>query len=382
MTNTLCDLLKDVKKSILEEVNKKDPIISIDKNDDGLVINKASGEKVNLDLSHFNADMANISKGDRGEKGEAGDRGLTIKGDRGEPGRAGNSITNIRFDQRGHLIIETDDKTYDLGLLKRSGGTIIKKTSGSGGLVHLDGDVDGLTDIQGITHTTLQPTDHVFDVINQAPTYQYPEFTEFSINFPSDSYEIGEVIPDGSYEVTFVISNIGNTDGEDFILKDANTDTVLAILSNSPQSLNTNGDNFTLSTPGYYKFELSGVNSKGETFSKLYEVSFTDRLFYGNSANQTITSIDVETFGTRLTSVVKEDYLDVSYSAEPNQYKWICTPARFGSEYFFEDSTTGIQLLMEESDDLDITNSQGITTLYKTYRSTYRLSSDIKLRLH
>lgn len=35
---TLGDLLKDVKKSIIEEVDKKDPIVSLDKNEDGLVV--------------------------------------------------------------------------------------------------------------------------------------------------------------------------------------------------------------------------------------------------------------------------------------------------------------------------------------------------------
>ena len=134
MKKTLGDLLKDVKKSIINEVDKKDPVVSLDKNNDGLVVTKSSGEKFTIDLSHFNADMEGIAKGEKGDTGERGERGFTVKGDRGEPGRAGNSITDVRFDQRGHLIIETDDKTYDLGLLRSGGGTttIVQQGNGSG----------------------------------------------------------------------------------------------------------------------------------------------------------------------------------------------------------------------------------------------------------
>lgn len=382
MTKTLGDLLKDVKKSIIDEVDKKDPIVALDKNEDGLVITKSSGQQFIIDLSHFNVDMSNVAKGEKGDKGEQGERGLSIKGDRGEPGRAGNSITDVRFDQRGHLIIETDDKTYDLGLLRSGGGTNTIVQQGDGA-VQLSGDITGTTNTSGVTNTILQPSENVFDVISQAPTYAYPEFTEFSIAFPANKYEIGDTIPNGIYSIEFGLNNPDNLESDNFILRDKTNDVTLAPNINfSPYSFNTEGFSFTLDTPSYYEFELIGTNSKGELFNKVFFLPFVDRYYYGESSQDTMLSPSSDLLNSQLTEVEKLEYTDFSFNSGAGLYKWIYIPERFGDDYFFEDPGTGIQFLMEQGDDIIFSNTYGILTTYKVYRSINRIAGEIKLRVY
>lgn len=131
--------------------------------------------------------MANMAKGEKGDKGE---RGLSIKGDRGEPGRAGNSITDVRFDQRGHLIIETDDKTYDLGLLRSGGGTTtIIEQSDNNGNISLTEDYILVGNEQGIAEESAALIDINSEIndINQtlnAISSTTPILQESSIVFP------------------------------------------------------------------------------------------------------------------------------------------------------------------------------------------------------
>lgn len=383
MTKTLGDLLKDVKKSIIDEVDKKDPVVSLDKNEDGLVVTKSSGEQFTIDLSHFNADMANIAQGEKGETGERGERGLTVKGDRGEAGRAGNSIIDVKFDQRGHLIITTDDKKYDLGLLRSGGGTTIIKQGGGegGGDVNLTGDISGTTDANGLTNTTLQPSDNVFDIISQAPTYAYPEFTEFYIDFPADKYEIGESIPSTLYTLDFATINTENIRDEIYILKDLQEDLIY------PDGITESNKDFglfnspTLNSPGYYQFELSNYNSKGEVFNNIFSVSFVDKYYYGESDQDTIFPPPSSSFNSQLAEVEKPEYIDFSFDAGVGLYKWIYIPERFGDEYIFEDPVTGIQFLMEQAGDVTFGNIHGISTTYKAYRSVNRIAGEIKLRI-
>lgn len=378
---TLGDLLRDVKRSIIEEVDKKDPIISLDKNEDGLIVTKSSGNKFTIDLSHFNADMASIAKGEKGEKGDRGERGLSIKGDRGEPGRAGNSIIDVRFDQRGHLIIETDDKTYDLGLLRSGGGTTTIVQQQGDGFVQLSGDITGTT-VNGVTNTVLQPSDNVFDIISQAPTYKYPEITDFFIEFPTNEYEIGDTIPNDLYALDFTDINPENIRDAVYILKDIEEDiTYPDEITETDREFNLSNAP-SLSTPGYYQFELSNYNTKNELFSRLFLVSFVDKYYYGESAEDTMVPPDIATFDNKFTKVEKPEFTDFMFAEGAGLYKWIYIPERFGNEYTFKDPITGIQFLMEQASDVTFDNMYGISTTYKAYRSVNKIAGEINLRVY
>lgn len=138
------DLILNLQMSILKRLDAEDYITSIVREGDSLLIVTKNNNVTKVELP----------KGEKGEKGDTGRRGGRdgkdgvdgqdgkdgkdgapgadgkdgkdgkngLPGKNGKDGKDGNGIIDIKIDQRGHLIIITRDKTYDLGRI-RSGGS-------------------------------------------------------------------------------------------------------------------------------------------------------------------------------------------------------------------------------------------------------------------
>ena len=143
------DLILNLQMSILKKLDAEDYVTSIEREGDSLLIVTKNNNVTKVELP----------KGEKGEKGDDGRRGGRdgkdgvdgqdgkdgapgadgkdgkdgknglpgADGKDGKDGKDGNGIIDIKIDQRGHLIIITRDKTYDLGRIRSgSGGTVIK----------------------------------------------------------------------------------------------------------------------------------------------------------------------------------------------------------------------------------------------------------------
>lgn len=413
--SSIDNLLLSLQMSILEKIDGKDPIVSITKEGNSLYFENKLGKTFILDIPQGETGLTG-AKGDRGEKGDTGEKGtvgdkglkgdvgaqgdrgekgergkgdkgdkgdkgevgekgeIGQKGDIGEKGDTGNGIVDVRFDQRGHLIITTNDKKFDLGLLKSS------STGGGGGS-------------EDFTYTNSLPTPFpvggmiegtVFDkmALNEIFTklfygYNYPFFDTFYIdNFPT-VLELGDIITSEQHNA---IWNITNTellleDSIDIKYINGNLPLATGIQNTGIYSVNLPDIGFTSLTSAV--FLITARDTTGIIFNKTFSVPVKSRIFIGESSADTMTQLDIETL--RVSELA--DDINGEYDMLGGGYKWFCYPAYMGLRNEFSDVFAVEAIAMVDVQTVSFTNAYGYTQDYLCYRSFNILNGDIKIEV-
>lgn len=294
----------------------------------------------------------------------------------GKNGKDGNGILNAKLNDNGHLIIETNDKIFDLGLLqkkRRSGGMIFANTGGSEftytNTMPMPDDVGGL--LAGTTFNQMS--------LNELWTrllypYQFPIFTTFTIDL-NTNYEIGNTILLGEYETIWTIDNSQMLEDNSISITYINSNTVLA--NNLPNAVPYSLDipNITFSIPTELIFRISALNTTGNTFIRDFTINFMERIYIGETNLDTLTEIDVKDL--RLSELKAN--INGEYEMLAGGYKWFCYPVSMGTRTNFYDVNTSFPIAMNVPQTISITNDFGVTLNYYCYRTFNMLGGAITI---
>lgn len=294
----------------------------------------------------------------------------------GKNGKDGNGILNAKLNDAGHLIIETNEKTFDLGSIqkkRRSGGMILASTGGSDftytNSTPMPVDVGGL--LAGTTFNQM--------TLNELWTrllypYQFPEFTAFNIDL-STGYEVGNTIAAANYQTTWTIDNLEMLDPNSISITYTNTNTTLAnnLANVVPYSLAVPTITFTI--PTEVRFRISALNTTETTFTRDFTVNFMQRVYIGESNLDTLTEVDVKD----LRSSELSANINGEYQMLAGGYKWFCYPVAMGTRSNFYDVNTNFPIAMNNPQTISITNDFGVVADYYCYRTFNMLGGAIEI---
>lgn len=328
-------------------------------------------------------------KGDRGAKGEKGSQGdvgpAGLKGDPGEKGEQGlqgergNGIVNIKIDQRGHLIITTDDKVYDLGIIK---GKIIYGGGGGEG-----------SNIEEFAYTNSLPMPFavggfpqgtIFDNMNLKDLWTgllygvaNPIFTSFIIQDIDTILEVGDTIPVGDYTTTWEIVNDALLKPDSIDIKFINDDLLLADNLPNVVPYNLRVPQLSFNSPIILTFRIEATSTTNDIISRNFVVRFMDRIYIGESELTVLTENDVK--GLRFTTL--KENINGQYNLLEGGYKWICYPESMGTRDKFYDVDTKFQVAMNDLEIVTITNAFGVDQNYYCYRTFNKLGGALKIEV-
>lgn len=257
-----------------------------------------------------------------------------------------------------------------------------------------EGDSPTTVTVQNIPSGT-DITNFTYDALlgNIYAPFVAPAFTSFAIS-QTTPIEVGTTIS-GLKSFSWAFSTASNVASNSVSVKDYTSNTVLqtGISVTSPQNVNIGSVQKTTATTN--QWIANAINTQGTVLqSALATVSWYWKVYYGISANQTLNESQIEALTGVLASSQIRDY---SFSAL--NYKYICYPDVFGSPTAstgFKDTATNLVVSMADSIDdafysntqngwsygiVNVTNSQGIATNYRVYRTKNVLGGSITIRV-
>jgi len=224
--------------------------------------------------------------------------------------------------------------------------------------------------------------------------YLSPAFSSFSIG-QSSPIEVGATIS-GFKNFSFGFSNSGNVNADSLSIEDVTGSSTLGsgLPITSPQSLDIGSISYT--TPTTHSWRGTAVNSQSDSFqSALASVSWLFRIFYGTSANATLTEAQIEA----LSNSPLASSENATYSFGTGGYKYWAWPDSFGSPTAstgFKDTATNLAVAMASAVDdaaysntengwsyalVSVTNPNGVTVNYRVYRTKFVLGGAINVEV-
>lgn len=379
------DLILNLQMSILKKLDAEDYVTSIVREGDSLLIVTKNKNVTKIELP----------KGEKGEKGDNGRRGGKdgidgkdgapgadgkdgkngLPGTNGKNGKDGNGIIDIKIDQRGHLIIITRDKTYDLGRIRSGGGGTVIKTQDFfyTNSTPMPAPVGGFA--AGTTFNNVSLYEMWTRLLYPDSQTTLAAFTNFVIQGINQEIEVGQGVPAGSYVTTWAIDNPQALQANSISIEYVNDNVTLA--SNLPNTvpINLNMPMITENNLGNLTFRISALNTSNTTFSRDFVVSVQDRIFVGESPLATLTENDVEAL--RINEL--KETIDGEYELLGGGYKWFCYPVSMGTRDNFYDVDTDFQIAMSTPQTITITNAYGVSIEYYCYRTYNVLNGAITI---
>lgn len=235
------------------------------------------------------------------------------------------------------------------------------------------------TTVGGITAGSTFDNVPVTDVITQLLyPYQVPAFTAFAIAGQGTTLEVGQAIPAGLKTFTWSTSNSGNVNVNSITIDDVTGNTELATgVANVGSSELTVGQVVKTSATNH-TWRIEAVASNGSTIGRNFVVNWQWKVYYGESALGSLTEADVEALrvGILKTSV------NGTYVMNEGGYKWWAFPSSFTQPTQFKDINTQFLVAMDPVvSEVLVTNSFGISTMYKLYRSYNILGGGIDVQI-
>lgn len=235
------------------------------------------------------------------------------------------------------------------------------------------------TTVGGITAGSTFDNVAVTDVLTQLLyPYQVPAFTAFAMTGQATTLEVGQSISADDKVFTWSTSNSANVNVNSVKIVDQTANVVLGegIANVGTSTLPVSGITKTTVTSHVWKIEATA--SSGNVISRTFTVGWQWKVYYGESALGTLTEGDVEALrvGTLKTSV------NGTYVMNEGGYKWWAFPSSFTQPTQFKDINTQFLVAMDPVvSEVLVTNSFGISTMYKLYRSYNILGGGIDVQI-
>lgn len=367
------NMLLALNYSILKERESADYITSIDKNANTLLIKYRSNKEIKFEIpqgekgekGEDGKDGLSIigPKGKKGDIGPKGEDGLSIVGPKGEDGKDGTIIENIYIDQRGHLIIITTDKRYDLG-------RIIRKQGGGMSPFAYTNEAPTPFKVGGLKiGTRFQNVDQKVLWTRLLYGCDLPSFTSFVIEGLQTEVEIGYPILAGDYLANFNIDNALLLKKNTIAIYNQGTLLLKELPNSSPVSITIASQ--TKLTTGSINFEITAFDTTGTSFNQYFSVNYFFRIYYGEFADD----INEVMIPSLRVSELKTD-IKGSYLLLGGGYKWFCYPEILGENYVFYDVASDIVVIMDDVKKLEVFNEYGIPIIYNCYRTLNEIHDD------
>jgi len=210
--------------------------------------------------------------------------------------------------------------------------------------------------------------------------YEYlnPAFTSFVIASQATGVEVGVTIS-GAHTFTWGTSNNGNVQANSIGILDVTGSQQLrtGLANNGSENYNftTEYGNVQLTNAGTYTWRISGINTHSVTFTRNFSVQWMWKKYWGTNAATSLTSSDVLALANNALGTGAAG----TYAFVAGDYKYFCIPSSWSQPTNFKDHDTGFAIDMQSPATLSVTNSQGIATNYKIYRTTYVLTDAINI---
>ena len=207
--------------------------------------------------------------------------------------------------------------------------------------------------------------------------YQYPSFTQFYINAQPTIVEVGDVVSGGIRTFTWSTSNSQNIQPNSIAIKDVTGNVVLGsnLANDGTEDLDIGADK-QLTSPGSYTWQISGLNTKNQTFTRNFTVRWEYRVYWGYNANDTLTEADIKNLQN---SQLKQNFTGNYSFTNPGSlvyYYWVW-PDTWGLPNGITDIDTGFAVDWVDNGTVDVTNAFGVTTTYRVIRTTYQQNTDL-----
>ena len=232
------------------------------------------------------------------------------------------------------------------------------------------------------TNSTPTPEDHggipagsTFDELDLTQKwndvlypYYEPEFTSFDIDVLPGAYEIGYTIPAGPQFFKWATSYNENIQDGTFSIHDQTDSLDLATgLDNDGVETITLPNDIQHTVVESHTWQIRGLNSKGDTFSKNHSIQWREKNYWGSDADGDITEDDILAGSNGLDTKGSGDY-----TVADSGYKWLSYPSSYGYASRIIDKNTGFDVAMDPAWNpkiVSVTNSYGILTDLYVYRS-------------
>lgn len=210
--------------------------------------------------------------------------------------------------------------------------------------------------------------------------YQEPSFTTFNRTNLLSTYEVGQEISIGSQTFNWNILNPSNVQANSIsITQNVPTPIVIASsLNPSPNNTTINLINtisYSSNTNNQSIYTISGLNTNGTPFNLNINRSWRFKMYFGTSENTSLNENQIK----NLISQPLSSNFSGTHNFQAGGYKYFCYPTTFGTATNFKDSSTNLDVAMENSTTISITNDFGITQNYRIHRTTNILGSSINI---
>jgi hypothetical protein len=300
-------------------------------------------------------------------------------------------IFNVTSRAGDDLTVTTTEGTTDIDLA-------------TGDICEMRFTAGAISDIQdNLVYTTSSPTTSTVGGIPAGSTftdellvtiidqilhaYLAPAFTSFGITGAS-TQEVGQTFS-GSKTFTWSTSNSSNVATNSISIDDTTNSTNLG------NSLPNNGStsfsiNVSHNAPATHIWTITGQNTQSGSFSTTTSINWLWRLYYGTSVSITLNAAGIQ----GLASSTLTSGFASTYSYGTGGFKYISFPDSFGGPSSFKDASTQLNVAMCDSTDdpsysntqngfnyalVSVTNTHGVATNYRLYRSKNILGGSINI---
>lgn len=222
--------------------------------------------------------------------------------------------------------------------------------------------------------------------------YQAPAYSSFLMVSQATTVEVGTSIG-GSKDFSWATSNSSNFAAGTGEIIDSDGSTSLASGLNSSGTSTVTPATVAPTSPTTRTWTINGEDTNTGPLTRNFVVTWLWKLYSGTSANAVLTENQIEalTTGQLLASPLNQ-----TYALAASNYKYLCFPDSLSSPSLFTDLATGIDVAMADSTDhanysntangysyalVSVTNTNGVTTNYRVYRTKYTLGGSINLRV-
>ena len=309
----------------------------------------------NLILRTLTSPYGDATKGSVLSQGELDTNFITLKGDVIYTAETNNGITTLK---------------------KYNGNDISFVGGGSGGTETYTNLTATTQTVGGITSGSTFENKTMTEMWNLLLyPYQTPAFTSFSRTNLKTSYDLGEAVTIGNQAFAWVTTNSSNVSPDTISILQLSPE-LITLLSGGANdggesiNLSTSISSTTPSTISMYRILATNTNSG--SFNTTISATWKYRWYYGKSINTTVLPAEITGFTNALVTSVTNSYVTLGATGSP-EYGYLVIPTGLGQPSDLRNSTSGCfgsnipySLLGTTS----FSNSYGVSTTYKIYRTT------------
>jgi hypothetical protein len=221
--------------------------------------------------------------------------------------------------------------------------------------------------------------------------YLLPTFASFSMTGQSTLIEVGS----RTKTFTWSTTNSGNVQANSIILRDETNavNLITGLANDGTESIGVG--TVTNTATSTHTWRIIGTNTQVSTFNRDFIVTWGWRKYTGASASTTLNEAAIEALGSTISNIIP---ITTAFLASAT-YKYFCWPDLFGSPTAgtgFRDTSTNLAVAMADSTDdiiysntqngwsygiVSVTNSFGVTTNYRVYRTKNIIGGAITIQV-